>query len=268
MKSVSSMSQAVFVESVDRYGNVHITLEGLVSAETFATQLDQALPRWADNRHKLAWLRLTHEQANCIPHAIACGFQFHQVQSDDLALVKQLVEGAFVPSNASHTIGAGGLVINHKNELLTIVEQSASRPDYFKLPGGTIDEGEHLAAGVMREVLEETGIRTAFESIVFVRQTHNDPSHFGKSNFYIICRLRPLSAEITLDPIEIAKCQWMPVEQYLTHPSVADFEKMIVRAALATPGFRNGWLPSYTYRSPDICEFFAPPNVKHFKYET
>lgn len=262
-----SNEQSIFTEYVNRYRGMQATIKGSVSAETFATQLDTALAAWTANGLQLAWLCLTHEQANCVPYAVERGFEFHQVQTDDLMLVKQLIDGAFVPSNASHTIGAGGLVINDKNELLTIVERTASRPDYFKLPGGTIDEGEHLAAGVMREVLEETGVRTEFESIVFVRQTHGDASHFGKSNFYIICRLRPLSAEITLDPVEIAKCQWMPVDDYLTHPSVADFEKMIVRSALATSGFRRGWLPTYTSRPPERCEFFAPLNVKHFEYE-
>ena len=46
-----------------------------------------------------------------------------------------------------------------------------SGPSY-KLPGGALVQGEHLADGVVREVLEETGVRTRFEAVVCLRHWH------------------------------------------------------------------------------------------------
>ena len=43
---------------------------------------------------------------------------------------------------------------------------------------------------------------------------------FKRSDIYTICRLKPLTQEINYDPIEIAECKWLPVDEFLAscHP--------------------------------------------------
>ncbi len=61
------------------------------------------------------------------------------------------------------------LVINSKQEVL-ILRRSASdnrRPLQWDLPGGHLDDGEALDKGVLREVLEETGLNVPDAALVF-----------------------------------------------------------------------------------------------------
>jgi len=67
-------------------------------------------------------------------------------------------------------------------------------------------------------VREETGVDTEFRSIVAFRHGHE--FNFGCSDLYIIVALRPLSTEITPDSKEISAAQWMPIQEYATHPLV------------------------------------------------
>lgn len=54
-------------------------------------------------------------------------------------------------------IGAGGFVLNDKNEVLVIKEKHGPAKHIWKVPGGRVDPGEEICDAVVREVLEETG---------------------------------------------------------------------------------------------------------------
>lgn len=51
-------------------------------------------------------------------------------------------------------IAAGGLVLNENSELLMIYRRGK-----WDLPKGKVEEGETIAAGAVREVQEETGLK-------------------------------------------------------------------------------------------------------------
>jgi hypothetical protein len=71
-------------------------------------------------------------------------------------------------------------------------------------------------------VLEETGIKTVFASVLAFRQQHNPPAiTHGRSDLFVLCRMKPQTSEIRLDPAEIADCVWMDVSEFMTtteHP--------------------------------------------------
>ena len=172
-------------------------------------------------------------------------------------LTRRLEEGAFIPAYSSHYIGAGGVTLNNRGELLVVSEKyhrgNNSAPRY-KLPGGALREGEHLVDAVVREVEEETGVKTEFDALVCFRHWHG--YRYGKSDIYFVCRLHPLSEEINIQEEEIAVSRWMPVGDYLAAENVSDFNKRIVRAAMESPG-----LPPTTidgYGDPERYEFFMP----------
>jgi 8-oxo-dGTP pyrophosphatase MutT (NUDIX family) len=165
------------------------------------------------------------------------------------------VENAFIPPYSTHYIGAGGVVLNQSRELLVVSEKyRARRGPAYKLPGGALHPGEHLADAVIREVLEETGVHTCFEALVCFRHWHG--YRYGKSDIYFVCRLRPLSHAISMQVDEIAECLWMPVDAFLTDTGVSTFNQEIVRAALQSPGL----LPSRIagFDDQDKREFFMP----------
>jgi ADP-ribose pyrophosphatase YjhB (NUDIX family) len=146
-------------------------------------------------------------------------------------------------------------VVNGDSELLVVHEKGrSSRGRHYKLPGGALQAGEHLVDGVVREVLEETGIETRFISLACFRNQHG--YRHGRSDIYFVCRLEPLTHEITLQEEEIEECLWMPIDDYYRAQEVSFFNKLIVRAALESPGV----VPTFVegYRDPETVEVFLP----------
>ncbi|NQT60769.1 MAG: NUDIX domain-containing protein [Bacteroidetes bacterium] len=204
-------------------------------SDQFHIQLKQTLEELQFQGLQLAWLFLPLNRADLVAPAVNLGFNYHHADETGLQLVLKLHPEAYVPGYATHYIGAGGVVIDDQNRILVIQERYHTRK-HFKLPGGALDPGEHIASGVVREVLEETGIRTEFISLNCFRHWHG--YRHGKSDIYFVCRLKPLSSEITMDPKEISKAIWMPVKEYLAHPDTHPFNRKIVHTTLTTRGLK------------------------------
>jgi len=224
--------------------------------EDLDAALGEALPSWADAGYPVAWLEIPRAKAALIPVAVARGFEFHHATPAYVMLTYALDPQAFIPPHTTHTIGAGGVVLNEHQELLVVVEKAsaAKRPHYYKLPGGALLQGEHLVDGVIREVREETGIETEFEALVCFRHWHG--YRFGKSDIYFVCRLRPLTTEIVMQEDEIAECRWLPIAAFLSHPEIGLFNKRIVQAALHGKGLIPAHLEGYA--PPGERELFWP----------
>jgi 8-oxo-dGTP pyrophosphatase MutT (NUDIX family) len=228
--------------------------------QVFRSTLADSLAAWRAKGFKVAWLEVPTAQAGLIPVAVEAGFSFHHTGQDYLMLTLRLVEGAFVPPYASHYIGAGGVVLNQRGELLVVCERHrATSALSFKLPGGALQPGEHLVDAVIREVLEETGVRTRFDALVCLRHWHG--YRYGKSDIYFVCRLSPLSQDITMQTEEIEECQWMPVDRYLKADNVSPFNKNIVQAALESPGLAPITMDGFA--DPEKREFFMPRKDSH-----
>jgi 8-oxo-dGTP pyrophosphatase MutT (NUDIX family) len=241
----------------DMFGGVVVDGNALPEdPTTFAEQLARSLEHWRAAGKRLAWLDVPLRLARLIPVAVEAGFIFHHSAEDHLVLTCRLVDDAFIPGHATHYIGAGGVVVNDRNELLVVCERHRrTAQPYYKLPGGALQPGEHLVDGVIREVLEETGVQTRFESLVCFRHWHG--YRYGKSDIYFVCRLSPLNNELTMQSEELEECLWMPVEEYLNSDLVSAFNKRIVRAALSGRGIRSEWVEGYA--DPSRYEFFMPP---------
>lgn len=120
--------------------------------------------------------------------------------------------------------GVGGFVVNEKQEVLVIQEKTgpAARPGFWKvpgsatsfdsfslLPGGIVDEGEYIHEAAVREVQEETGVKTEFVSMIAMRQMPR--ARLEKMDLYFLCLMKPLTNEIVLQEEEVADAKWMPV---------------------------------------------------------
>ena len=222
-----------FQIEIDDFGGVIIDQASLPNdTGDFEHSLKQALIEWKCQNLKLVWLRLPIEKSDLIPIAVKLGFSFHHCRGDYIMLTGGLQEDAFIPPYASHFIGVGGVVLSEQKELLVVLEKYNGKksPHNYKLPGGLVEVGEAVSEGVVREVFEETGVKTRFESLVGF--THQAVWRFEKSAFYLVCRLYPLTKNIIIDEKEIAEAFWIPVDQYLAHPEVQAFNKRIVEHSL------------------------------------
>ena len=246
----------VLPNSPDQFGGVIVESTSLPETiEEFTAALHRSLESWRSHGFRLVWLDIPLGRAALVPVAAAAGFFFHHCNEGDLMMVRRLVDDAFVPTHATHYVGVGGVVINDQHELLVVCERHrrTSRP-YYKLPGGALQPGEHLVDAVLREVLEETGVKARFEALVCFRHWHG--YRYGKSDIYFVCRLSPLSQDVTMQADEIEECFWMPIPEYFESDLVSVFNKRIVRAALSSPGIEAEWIDGYG--DPARYEFFMP----------
>mgnify|MGYP000845574507 CR=1 FL=1 len=223
----------VFKGTVNIYKGFEIDTEDVPDSEdAFVKKMESSIARWKEECMEVFWLTIPESKSRLIPIALSYGFKFHHTQKDTLVLIKKMHEHAFVVPYASHYIGVGGVVIDDKNRLLVVREFYKNGTSvHYKLPGGTLEEHEHIEAGIIREVLEETGIKTVFQSLVCFRHRHR--FRFDKSDIYMICLLKPLNHDIVRETEEIAEALWMDIDEYLSHEHVHALNKEIVRAALS-----------------------------------
>ncbi len=222
----------------------------------FRGQLADSLSAWEAEGHKVVWLEVPIEKAVLVPEAVEAGFSFHHAVDGYVMMTRPLEDGAYIPPYASHYIGVGGVVVNDDEELLVVSERHRrrGRGPAYKLPGGALHLGEHLVDGVEREILEETGVRTEFQSLACFRHWHG--YRYDRSDIYFVCRLSPLSHDITMQAEELEEALWMPVSRYLDAEDVSTFNKRIVRAALENPGIVPSLIDGYG--DPARYEFFMP----------
>ncbi|KAE9458353.1 hypothetical protein C3L33_09749, partial [Rhododendron williamsianum] len=157
------------------------------------------------------WIKLPIALVNLVEIAVQEGFRYHHAEPDYLMLVYWIPETAnTLPANATHRVVVGAIVMNDKRE-----EKSGKfrGTGVWKIPTGTVDEGEDLFAAAVREVKEETGIDVEFVEILAFRQSHK--SFFDKSDLFFICMMRPLSFDIQKQESEIEAAQ---VYQQLQSP--------------------------------------------------
>ena len=91
----------------------------------------------------------------------------------------------------------------------------------------------------MREVQEETGVRSEFLSLLSVRQQHDLPGAFGASDLYLICRLRPLSYAIDFCTEECLRCDWLPLAELARTEETTPITSRVARLLLH--GLEHGW---------------------------
>lgn len=239
------------------FGGVHILSDSLPEdPEEFRIRLSISIDNWRMDGLKVVWLNIPISRAVLVPIAVVANFEYHHAGEDYLLLTKRLDHDALIPQFASHYIGAGGVVVNTNNELLVVSERHRRDMDQpsYKLPGGALYTGEHLSKAVVREVWEETGVQTRFDAVVAMRNMHG--YRYGKSDIYVICRLIPLTTNITIQPEEIEECMWMPVPDYLASLQVSVFNKRIVQAALSSPGLEHTRIPGLD--DSEKYEIFLP----------
>ncbi|XP_016962851.1 uncharacterized protein LOC108033139 isoform X1 [Drosophila biarmipes] len=223
----------VFRGITDRFAGVTVDgREEQVDKDSFRDKLKKSLDFWTTNKNRAIWFRVYQEHADWVPVLAENGFDFHHARTGVVTMYRWLPENesSNLPNFAHTLMGVGGLVINEKDEVLVVSDRYAMIPNSWKLPGGYVEPRENLIDAAIREVVEETGIRTEFRSVVSLRHAHGGT--FGCSDLYVVIALKPLNLDFKRCEREIARLQWMPIAEYLEHPQVHQTNRQFVRTFL------------------------------------
>lgn len=87
-----------------------------------------------------------------------------------------------------------------------------------------------MGDAAIREVFEETAVKTEFKSMISMRHAHG--GMFGCSDMYNIILLKPLTTEITQCSRELTDCAWMDIEKFLNADDVHSLNKSFVQKYL------------------------------------
>ncbi|XP_020358106.1 nucleoside diphosphate-linked moiety X motif 6 [Oncorhynchus kisutch] len=209
----------VLTGKVDRFGGVTVNLgdsdfpsdirEGL-----FSSLLRDSLAQWRTEGRVAVWLHVPISLSRCAAAASAHGFTYHHAKQDQAILALWLGDGqSRLPGFATHQIGVAGAVVDESNGKVLVVQDKNKTVNAWKFPGGLSDPGENVGTTAVREVFEETGVRSEFKSLLSIRQQHNHPGAFGMSDMYIICRLSPLTHDINFCTQECLRCEWLELTE-------------------------------------------------------
>lgn len=214
-KFMSSLLDGVFPHSEDKYDGVIIDYKSLPSdTELFTDRLKLSLDHWRVSQKRGVWLKLPLDKAKFVPIAADMGFAYHHAEKNYVMMTHWLAESEDrLPANASHQVGVGCIVV-HEGKLLVVQEKSGPLrgTGVWKIPTGLVDAGEEISDAAMREVEEETGIKTTFQKVLCFRHAHS--MLFGKSDIFLVCVLSPNTFDITHQEAELVACEWKDPEEF------------------------------------------------------
>ena len=224
----------------------------------FVAKLQRSIDALVESGRKSVWLDVPAQDAALAAFAARdLGFEFHHAEGQKCVLKKWICteDPDTIPTPlATHQVGCAGLVTNDRDELLVIKERNRHNgiPLHWKLPGGMLDRGEDIEDAVTREVWEETGVETKFDSVLSFWNRHHLPP-WGQSDIYIVAKLEAVDSEapIVIDPLEISESKWMCMEEFAAteeHPLIL---RLLERYFGITKDGRQANVPA----SPDVSGF-------------
>uniref|UniRef100_A0A8B9BRJ4 Nucleoside diphosphate-linked moiety X motif 6 n=1 Tax=Anser brachyrhynchus TaxID=132585 RepID=A0A8B9BRJ4_9AVES len=223
----------------DKYGGVSVELAQLPRPRrreraAFGRWLRASVAQWQEEGRVAVWLHVPILQSRLAAVAASQGFTFHHAESGSATLTRWLGEGpSRLPGYATHQLGVAGE--SHR----VPCEHRASTVNAWKFPGGLSNPGEDIGDTAVREVFEETGIKSEFKSILSIRQQHQHPGAFGKSDMYIICRLEPSSFNINFCQQECLRCEWMDLDELARTKHATPITSNVAKLLLY--GYREGF---------------------------
>lgn len=231
--AVEDAPEGIFKGVSDRFNGITVdsNLESC-QPDKFASVLQTSLSYWTDSKKRGIWFKVHLNSSHWVPELANSKFKFHHAKDNFVMMYRWLPldESLNIPPYAHTMVGVGALVTNTEGQILVVSEKHALIKGSWKLPGGYVEPGENFVDAGIREVQEETNIKTKFDSVISIRHAHG--AGFGCSDLYIVMALSPENSEIKKCDREIAKCEWMNIDDYLNHPKVHETNRNFVRTYL------------------------------------
>ncbi|XP_050983625.1 nucleoside diphosphate-linked moiety X motif 6 [Labeo rohita] len=226
---------------VDRFGGVTVRdFPPDISEDEFTELLRVSLGRWRSDGRVAVWLHVPIALSRLSAAAALHGFSFHHARRDVAVLSLWLGPGEDrLPAFATHQVGVAGAVVDESNGKVLVVQDRNKTKNAWKFPGGLSDLGENIGKTAVREVFEETGVRSQFRSLLSIRQQHRHPGAFGMSDMYLICRLSPLSYHIDFCTQECLRCEWFDLAELAKTGETTPITSRVAKLLLY--GLENGF---------------------------
>ena len=122
------------------------------------------------------------------------------------------------------------LISNDHGEIL-ILRRSKNNdmlPEYWDIPGGTLEDGEDPAAGAIRETKEETGLDISGLKLFFHKSNVDVPKN--KQFITLVFSAKTVHTNVVINPKEHDKYEWIkPTE--INHFMTVDYLPDCLRAS-------------------------------------
>lgn len=122
MDSASGTNESTLKFVGDKYDGVIVSEQSLPETkEDFALILKCSLQIWKANGKRGVWLKIPISKIDFTPIAVDMGFVMHHAESTYLMLTHWLSgDENKLPSNASHQVGVGCIVMNNEGTLVEV----------------------------------------------------------------------------------------------------------------------------------------------------
>ena len=132
--------------------------------------------------------------------------------------------------NTGYNVGVGGAVV-HEDRLLLVRRASRRGRGNWQVPGGFIEPDETIEQAVIREVMEESGVKTEVRGVLGIRNRY-DPD--VDNSLYVVLLLNPLDTRPQPDNHEVGRAGFFSLEEIRGLEQVPAINLEIAERALST----------------------------------
>jgi len=132
--------------------------------------------------------------------------------------------------NTGYNVGVGGAVV-HEDRLLLVRRASRRGRGNWQVPGGFIEPDETIEQAVIREVMEESRVKTEVRGVLGIRNRY-DPD--VDNSLYVVLLLNPLDTKPQPDNHEVDRAGFFSLEEIRGLEQVPAINLEIAERALST----------------------------------
>jgi ADP-ribose pyrophosphatase YjhB (NUDIX family) len=132
--------------------------------------------------------------------------------------------------NTGYNVGVGGAVV-HEDRLLLVRRASRRGRGNWQVPGGFIEPDETIEQAVIREVMEESGVKTEVRGVLGIRNRYDSDVD---NSLYVVLLLNPLDTKPQPDNHEVDRAGFFSLEEIRGLEQVPAINLEIAERALST----------------------------------
>ena len=131
--------------------------------------------------------------------------------------------------NTGYNVGVGGAVVGD-GRLLLVRRASRRGRGNWQIPGGFVEQNETMEIAVLREVEEETGVKTTAQGVLGIRNRYDEE---GGNSIYVVMLLSPSSGEPNPDMKEVDRAEYFSLPEIQALEQISPVNIEVAKRALA-----------------------------------